>query len=211
MRPSARRAFTAGRALRENYYQVLGVSVNASQSEIKKRFHELSRQHHPDRNENSDLEKYQRITAAYEVLSNKDSRRQFDLTLGEQVRRPEGYSRKSSNWTGNTRARSGYQFHARTPKYTAHKDRANPNLDPLRPKHRDHSVNDTPHFDAARHFAAQQRADERFREARRQHHEAEAESTGRSRGPSPGGGTSPLWGVAGTAAASLTLIYLLFR
>ncbi len=209
MRPTWTRAFQASSICRENYYQILGVSVNATGKEIKKKFYELSRRYHPDRNKGGDLEKYQQITAAYQVLSNDDARKRFDLTLGEAVRQPEGYSRAgSASWKGTTRARSGYQFHAHTPKYAAHKDRSNPNLDPLRPKHRDHSVNDTPHFDAAKHFAAQQRNEARVREARRQQEEA-AKRAGHS-GHQSGSG-SAFMGIAGTAAAGAALIYLLFR
>lgn len=210
MRPTWARAFQASSISRQNYYQVLGVSVNATGKEIKKKFYELSRTYHPDRNSGGDLEKYQQITAAYQVLSNEDARKKFDLTLGEAVRQPGGYSRAgAASWKGTTRARSGYQFHAHTPKYTAHKDRSNPNLDPLRPKHRDHSVNDTPHFDAGKHFAAQQRNEARVRESRRQHEEA-ARRAGHTTHQSGSGG-SAFMAVSGAALAGTALIYLLLR
>lgn len=53
------------------YYQLLEVAVNASQEDIKKKFHELAKKYHPDRHPGNKefAELFQKITAAYDVLS----------------------------------------------------------------------------------------------------------------------------------------------
>lgn len=63
-----------------NYYEILGVSPDASQAEIKKSFRNLALQHHPDKNKNSEesKQKFMRIIEAYEVLSDEQARKNFD-------------------------------------------------------------------------------------------------------------------------------------
>lgn len=70
---------------KRDYYDVLGVSKNATQDEIKKSFRKLSLQWHPDRQAGkSDKEKeeatkkFQEVAEAYEVLSDKDKRAHYD-------------------------------------------------------------------------------------------------------------------------------------
>ena len=60
------------------YYEVLGVSNDASQEEIKKKWRELTIKWHPDTNHDKNAEeKYKEINAAYEVLGNPESRRNW--------------------------------------------------------------------------------------------------------------------------------------
>jgi curved DNA-binding protein CbpA len=54
------------------HYDALGVSNNASDDEIKKSYRTLSLRHHPDRG--GSKEKFQEISAAYDVLSDPDIR-----------------------------------------------------------------------------------------------------------------------------------------
>lgn len=59
-----------------DYYKLLNVSKEASDSEIKKSYRKLAKENHPDKG--GDPEKFKQIAEAYEVLSNKDKRTQYD-------------------------------------------------------------------------------------------------------------------------------------
>jgi molecular chaperone DnaJ len=65
---------------KRDYYEVLGVSRNASQDEIKKAYRKVAMQYHPDRNPGNKEaeEKFKEAAEAYEVLSNPDKRAQYD-------------------------------------------------------------------------------------------------------------------------------------
>ncbi|MGM0897121.1 MAG: molecular chaperone DnaJ [Bacillota bacterium] len=64
---------------KRDYYEVLGVSKDASKEEIKKAYRKLSKQYHPDINKEADAsEKFQEVKEAYEVLSDEQKRAQYD-------------------------------------------------------------------------------------------------------------------------------------
>ena len=64
-----------------NYYEILGVSKNASADEIKKAYRTLAFKYHPDRNQGNAAaeEKFKQISAAYDVLGDESKRRQYDM------------------------------------------------------------------------------------------------------------------------------------
>ncbi len=67
-------------AEKRDYYEVLGVSKNASKDEIKDAYRKLAMQYHPDRNKAPDAEeKFKEISEAYAVLSDDKKRQQYDL------------------------------------------------------------------------------------------------------------------------------------
>lgn len=70
---------------KRDYYEVLGVSKNATDDEIKRSFRKLSLKWHPDRQSGKTesekaeaLKKFQEIAEAYEVLSDKQKRANYD-------------------------------------------------------------------------------------------------------------------------------------
>ncbi|MGH7204338.1 MAG: DnaJ C-terminal domain-containing protein [Candidatus Levyibacteriota bacterium] len=63
----------------KDYYDILGVSKNATADEIKKAYRKLALQYHPDRNKTKEAEaKFKEVTKAYEVLGNQEKRTQYD-------------------------------------------------------------------------------------------------------------------------------------
>ena len=63
----------------KTFYDVLGVSRNASDKEIKTAFHKLAQKYHPDAG--GDEQKFKEISEAYETLSNPDKRKEYDQML----------------------------------------------------------------------------------------------------------------------------------
>ncbi|MEO8926800.1 MAG: J domain-containing protein [Caulobacteraceae bacterium] len=63
-----------------NPYQELGVARSASAEELRKAFRKLAKLHHPDKNpgDKAAEEKFKRVSAAFDLLGDKDKRRKFD-------------------------------------------------------------------------------------------------------------------------------------
>jgi molecular chaperone DnaJ len=65
---------------KKDYYQILGISKESSQEEIKKAFRQLARKHHPDLNQGNKEaeEKFKEINEAFQILSNPQKKVQYD-------------------------------------------------------------------------------------------------------------------------------------
>ena len=63
-----------------NPYDVLSVSKSASEDEIKRAFRKLAKKYHPDQNKDNPnaKERFSEVSQAYEILSDKNRRAQFD-------------------------------------------------------------------------------------------------------------------------------------
>lgn len=61
----------------KDYYELLGVSRSASDEEIKKAFRKKAHEFHPDKS-HGDEAKFKEVNEAYQVLSNKEKRGQYD-------------------------------------------------------------------------------------------------------------------------------------
>jgi len=62
-----------------SYYEILGISPDATEADVKKAYRSLSLKYHPDRNPSEDAkEKIQKINEAYETLGDPALRKQYD-------------------------------------------------------------------------------------------------------------------------------------
>jgi len=65
---------------KRDYYEVLGISKNCSEAELKKAYRRAAQKHHPDRNQdNKDAEeKFKECKEAYEILNDSQKRAAYD-------------------------------------------------------------------------------------------------------------------------------------
>jgi len=89
----------------KDYYEILGVSRNATKEEIKRAYRKLALKYHPDRNPGNKEaeEKFKEINEAYEVLSDDEKRKIYDLYGVDGLKGATSY-RNSGNY-GDTRYR----------------------------------------------------------------------------------------------------------
>ena len=87
-----------------DYYAKLGVKKNASQADIKKCYYKLAKKYHPDsvKSTPKDVEKFKQITAAYNVLSNEDTKRDYDSARSSNFgHQTTDYNSGGSQFYGN--------------------------------------------------------------------------------------------------------------
>ena len=83
-----------------DYYDLLGLSRDASQEEIKSAFRKLAFKYHPDRNRRPDAEeKFKEVSEAYAVLSDPEKRHQYDASgfegINKQYKQEDIFNRKN--------------------------------------------------------------------------------------------------------------------
>src|SRR3989338_6620228 len=91
-----------------DYYEILGITKNASQDEIKKAFHRLAHKYHPDKG--GDENKFKEINEAYQVLSDAQKRAQYDQ-FGNAQAGPGGQGQNwGFNWSWQNNPQADVEF-----------------------------------------------------------------------------------------------------
>lgn len=77
----------------KDLYSVLGVSKTASSAEIKSQYRKLARKYHPDLNKDDKnaAEKFKEVSAAYDILGDKDKRQKYDNNEIDAEGKPTGF------------------------------------------------------------------------------------------------------------------------
>ena len=90
-------------------YDVLGVSRTASEADIKKAFRALAKKHHPDKHagDAAAQKKFQEISAAYDVIGDKDKRAKFDAGEIGPDGNPRGFDPRAHGF--DPRAQEGFR------------------------------------------------------------------------------------------------------
>ena len=95
-----------------NYYEILGVSKDATQDEIKKAYRKLAIQYHPDKNPNGG-DKFKEIANAYETIGDENKRKDYNNKLnnpfanqGAGMSYEDFISQMFGNQGGNQRRKS---------------------------------------------------------------------------------------------------------
>ena len=89
----------------QNYYQLLGITRDASEKEIKQAYRRLARQYHPDVNHGADAEeRFKEINEAYEVLSDSDKRQRYDVLDNNYQAWQRSGARSDFDWSSWTQS-----------------------------------------------------------------------------------------------------------
>ncbi len=92
--------------LSKSYYDILEIDQHATIADIKKSFRLLALKHHPDKNKsNESHQKFLQIVEAYEVLSDENSRRKYDLMNSSNQ-----FSNFTPNWTPSADLSKFYSY-----------------------------------------------------------------------------------------------------
>lgn len=98
--------------MKKNYYEVLGISKEANDVEIKKAYREMAKKYHPDKyiNENENLKKeaeenFKECSDAYEILSDFAKREVYDKGINKSRRMDFG--KKVHTRTETSKTKSG--------------------------------------------------------------------------------------------------------
>lgn len=93
-------------------YEILGVAKSASEADIKKAFRSLAKKHHPDKHQGDKdaQKKFQEISGAYDLLSDKEKRAQFDAGVLGPDGNPRGFDPRAGGGFDPRNFRQGNPF-----------------------------------------------------------------------------------------------------
>ena len=93
----------------KDYYEVLGISKNASKEEISKAYKTLAKKYHPDiSKEANSADKFKEVNEAYKVLSDESKRSQYDTYGSTDGANPFGSNSGFSGFSGFSNFSSGF-------------------------------------------------------------------------------------------------------
>ena len=96
----------------KDYYHILGIEKNASFDEIKKAYFMMAKKHHPDSGNKSEVEQFYQITEAYQLLSDKEKRKEYDVSINNEQKVDglfDNTSYKSNVYKSNSNVDSAFR------------------------------------------------------------------------------------------------------
>lgn len=91
----------------QSYYDILEIDQHATIADIKKSFRLLALKHHPDKNKSNEAhQKFLQIVEAYEVLSDENSRKKYDL-INSSSNRTSSFN---TSWTPSADLSKFYSY-----------------------------------------------------------------------------------------------------
>lgn len=66
----------------EDHYKILGIKHSATPEEVKKAYFVMAKKYHPDKGDETEISKFHEVARAYKVLSDRETRKVYDLSLG---------------------------------------------------------------------------------------------------------------------------------
>ncbi len=76
----------------DDHYKILGIEKSATPEEVKKAYFVMAKKYHPDSGDETEVQKFHEVAEAYKILSDPDSRKAYDISLGvvdEEVKKVE--------------------------------------------------------------------------------------------------------------------------